>query len=555
VSTHHQTAHTLQQAVILHRQGRIEEAARLYQAVLQSEPKEFDALHFLGLIRLRQGHADEAQKLLRRALNQQPGSAEANNSLGQILAALGRWEEARARYEKALAAKPDAAPVRNNLGIALSELGRHAAAVTEYRRAIALDPTDAAAMGNLGLALTALGRDDEAIASYEQALTAKPGFAEAELNLGNAHLALGRPAAALGWYEQAVRHASTDARMHNNLGRALQALNRHEAALASYAEAATLAPDYAGAQWNLALAHLALGNFAEGWAGYEWRWRDGELTPRALPAPLWTGGDLTGKTLLVHAEQGLGDTLQFARYLPLLAARGARVVFEAQRPLLPVLASLRGVGDLVAAGERLPPFDLQVPLLSLPGIFATTLDSIPRDIPYLRAPAERVAVWRVALAALPRPRIGLVWAGRPGNRNDRQRSLSLGDLAPLLDLPDASIVSLQTELRDGDAALLQRHPGVTLLGERLHDFADTAAVMGELDLVVSVDTAAAHLAGALGCALFLLLPFSAEWRWLRQREDSPWYPTPRLFRQPPPGDWEAVVAQVVAAVARLKGNE
>jgi tetratricopeptide (TPR) repeat protein len=555
VSPQPQTTQALQQAVTLHRQGRLEEAARIYQGVLHAEPKQFDALHFLGLIRFRQGRPDEAQKLLRRALNQQPGSAEANNSLGQILAALGRWDEARARYEKALAAKPDAAPVRNNLGIALSELGRHEAAVAEYRHAVALDPTCAAAMGNLGLALAALGRDEDAIASYEQALAAQPGFAEAELNLGNAHLALGRPAAALGWYEQAVRHAPADARMHNNLGRALQALNRHEAALASYAEAVALAPDYAGAQWNLALAHLALGNFAEGWAGYEWRWRDGELAPRALPAPLWTGGDLTGKTVLVHAEQGLGDTLQFARYLPLLAARGARVVLEAQRPLLPLLASLGGVAELVAAGEELPEFDLQVPLLSLPGAFATTLDSIPRDVPYLRAAPERVATWRAALAALPHPRIGLVWAGSPGNRNDRQRSLSLRHLAPLLDLAGAGIVTLQTELRDGDAALLRRHPGVTQLGERLQDFADTAAVMGELDLVVSVDTAAAHLAGALGRALFLLLPFSAEWRWLRQREDSPWYPSARLFRQPAPGDWDAAVARVAAEVARLRADD
>jgi tetratricopeptide (TPR) repeat protein len=553
MSPQHSTAQALQQAVALHRQGRLEDAARLYERVLEAEPKQFEALHFLGLVRFRQGRPEEAQKLLRRALNQQPGSAEANNSLGQILAALGRWEEAQARYEKALAAKPDFAPARNNLGIALAELGRPEAAIAEYRRAVALEPGYAEAMSNLGLALASLGREEEAIAFFQQALAAKPGFAEAELNLGNAHLALGCPEDALPWYEQAVLHAPGEARMHNNLGRALQALNRHEAALASYAEAVALAPDYAGAQWNLALTHLALGDFARGWAGYEWRWRNGDLAPRALPAPLWTGGALAGKTLLVHAEQGLGDTLHFVRYLPLLAREGARVLLEAQRPLLPLLASLEGIAALVAAGDPLPAFDLQVPLLSLPGAFATTLDTIPRDIPYLSAPPERVALWREALASLPQPRIGLVWAGSPGNRNDRQRSLALRHLAPLLGLPGASIVSLQKELRDGDAALLQRHPNLTLLGDRLQDFADTAAVMSALDLVVSVDTACAHLAGALARPLFLLLPFSAEWRWLRDREDSPWYPSARLFRQPAPGDWGAVAARVAKEIAGMAG--
>jgi len=554
VSPHQSTAQALQQAVALHRRGRLEDAARLYEAVLQAEPKQFDALHFLGLIRFRQGRPDEAQKLLRRALNQQPGSAEANNSLGQILAALGRWPEAKSRYEKALAAKPDFAAARNHLGIALAELGEHEAAAAEYRRAIALEPHYAEARSNLGLALEALGREEEAIACYRQALAAKPGFAEAELNLGNAHLALGRPEDALAWYEQAVRHAPSEARMHNNLGRALQALNRHEAALASYVQAVALAPDYAGAQWNLALAHLALGDFARGWAGYEWRWRNGDLAPRAFSAPLWTGGALAGKTLLVHAEQGMGDTLQFVRYLPLLARSGARVLLEAQRPLLPLLASLEGAAALVAAGDPLPDFDLQVPLLSLPGAFATTLDTIPRAVPYLSPPPERVAAWREALAALPPPRIGLAWAGSPTNRNDRQRSLALARLAPLFDLPGASLVSLQKDLREGDAALLERHPRVSRIGERLGDFADTAAVMSLLDLVVSVDTAAAHLAGALARPLFLMLPFSAEWRWLRGREDSPWYPTARLFRQPRPGDWDAVTARVAAEAARLTGG-
>jgi len=542
----------LEQALALHRQGRLDDAALGYEAVLRAHPKHFDALHFLGRLRFRQGRLDESQKLLRRALNQQPQSAEANHALGQVLAALGRFAEARARYERALAAKPDFAAAHNDLGIALAELGRTAESAESYRRAVALDPAFVAALSNLGLALQSQGREAEAIACFRQALAAEPGFAEASLNLGNTLIGTGEPAAALAAYESAVAHAPGDARMHNNLGRALEALGRDEAALAAYARAAALSPGYAGAQLNLALAHLAQGDFAAGWPLYEWRWRTGDLTPRALPAPLWTGAEeLAGKTLFVYAEQGLGDTLHVARYVPLLAARGARVVFEAQRALLPLLASLDGVASLLAPGDDLPEIDLQIPLLSLPGAFATTLDTLPARVPYLAPPAERVARWRGEIEALARPRIGLAWAGSLANRNDRNRSLPLALLEPVLARPGASLVSLQKDLREGDAAILHRHPQVLPLGERLADFADTAAVMSLLDLVVSVDTAPAHLAGALARPRFLLLPFAGEWRWLRGRRDSPWYPTARLFRQPAPGDWPGAVTELMAALDKL----
>lgn len=545
-------AQAFDQAVRQHQQGRLEDAARLYETALQGNPKHFGALHFLGLVRSRQGRHEEAQKLIRKALNQTPGSAEANNSLGITLAVLGRHAEAKTRYEKALAAKPDFPQARNNLGIALAELGRQEEAMEEYRRAIALDPGYAEAHANLGVALATLDRHAEAIPCYERALARKLGFAEAELNLGNAYFALDRFDEAIGCYEQAIAHAPSVARAHNNLGRALEANNRHEAAIACYAQAVALSPDYAGAQWNLALAHLAIGDFAAGWQGYEWRWRTGDVATRALTQPLWRGdADLAGKSILVHAEQGLGDTLHFARYVPLLARRGARVLLEAQAPLLPLLASLDGLSGLFAAGERLPDFDCQVPLLSLPGAFATTLDSIPREIPYLAPPSDRVARWRTVLSPLPAPLIGIAWAGSSTNRNDRNRSLPLERLLPLLDLPGARFVSLQKELRPGDAALLDAHPAVIRLGERLEDFADTAAVASLLDLVITVDTSIAHLAGALGRPVWIMLPFAAEWRWLRGRDDSPWYRTARLFRQPRPGDWAGIVARLREAATRL----
>jgi tetratricopeptide (TPR) repeat protein len=544
-----QSGEAFEAAVALHRRGRLDDAARLYEAALQRDPKHLDALHFLGLVRSRQGRHEEAHRLFRKALNQQPGSPDINHSLGFTLAALGRHDEALARYEKALAAKADFPQALNNLGIALAELGRHEEAMAAYRRATGLDPNHAEATLNLGLSLIALGRHAEAIPCFEAALAQRPEFAEAALNLGNANFALGAFAAASDAYERAVALAPDSPRGHNNLGRAHEALNRHEAALRCYETAATLDPDYAGAQWNLALAHLALGDFAEGWPRYEWRWRNGDLTPRALPQPLWRGEALAGRTILVHAEQGFGDTLQFVRYLPLLAARGARVLLEAPAPLLPLLASLDGLAGRFAPGDALPDFDCHAPLLSLPGGFATALDTIPRQVPYLAPPAERREAWRAILAALPPgPRVGIAWAGSATNTNDRNRSAPLAALRPLLELPGVAFVSLQKELRPGDAAELARYPRLLALGDRLADFADTAAVVSLLDLVITVDTAVAHLAGALARPVSVMLPFAAEWRWLRGREDSPWYPSARLFRQSAPGDWTGLVARIATAV-------
>jgi tetratricopeptide (TPR) repeat protein len=540
------------QAVAFHGRGELEEAARLYEATLRHDPKHFNALHFLGLVRSRQGRHEEAQRFIRKALNQDPASAEANNSLGMTLAALGRHAEAQARFEKALAARPDFPQARNNLGIALAELGRHPEAIAEYRRAIELDPGYAEAFANLGEALAALDRHDEAIPCYEAALARRPGLVEAALNLGNAHLAFNRLDAAQACYERAIREAPGYVEAHNNLGRALEAMNRHEEAIPCYARAVALALGYAGAQWNLALAHLAIGDFGEGWPRYEWRWRTGDVPCRMLPQPLWRGEDPAGRTILVHAEQGYGDTLHFARYVPLLARRGARILLEAPPPLLPLLVSLDGVAGLFPPGEAPADFDCHISLMSLAGAFATRLETIPREVPYLAPPAAHIARWAALIDALPRPRIGIAWAGSATNRNDRNRSLPLERLLPLLDLAGASFVSLQRDLRPGDASLLERHPGVARWGERFADFADAAAVASGLDLIVSVDTAIAHLAGALARPVTIMLPYSAEWRWLRGREDSPWYPTARLFRQAAPGDWESVVTPLrAAAVQRL----
>jgi hypothetical protein len=317
------------------------------------------------------------------------------------------------------------------------------------------------------------------------------------------------------------------------LGRALAALNRQEEAIGRFARALEFDPSLAQARLNMAMARLALGEYAAGWPDYEARWRSVNYpAPRGYSQPLWDGrADLAGKTILLYFEQGLGDTIQFARYVPLLAQRGARVVLETPKPLARLFRSLPGVASLPCAGDPPPDFDFHAPLLSLPLAFQTTVDSIPASVPYLHAEPVKTEA-----------SIGLCWAGNPSNPNDWNRSIPLADLVPLLEVPGGRFLSLQKILRKGDEEILAGRANVDVESDRRGaDFADTAALVTALDLVITVDTAVAHLAGALGRPVWVLLPFSAHWAWLRERQDSPWYPTVRLFRQPCPGDWRSVI--------------
>ena len=574
-------------AIARGQQGDLEEAVRLMRRALNQNPRLAGAHNDLGNMLEALGRYDEAIERYRRALALEPGLAVAHTNLGHALQALGRPEEAIAHHRQALALKPDLADAHNNLGVALQAQGqpqqavahferalaieprfaeahsnlanalraldRNEAAIAHYERAVALRPGYADAHYNLGNALQALGRHDEAVAAYERALAARPDYAEALNNLGNALFALNRPEEAAGRFEAALAARPDYAEALNNLGNTLQALNRHEAAIPCHARARELQPERAAAAWNEALARLATGDFAEGWRQYEARW-DAEGTGqrrRDLGAPQWRGEALQGRTILLHAEQGLGDTLHFARYVPLVAARGARVVLEAQRPLVPLLAGLPGVAEIVAQGETLPDFDLHSPLLSLPLAFGTRVETIPAEIPYLAAPPERLQRWRAALAPHRRPRIGFAWAGNPANIFDRRRTMPLKHLVPLLATEGASFFSLQKDMRPGDAEMLQGLEGVTALGAELADFADTAAVASELDLIVTICTSLAHLAGGLGRPTWVMLNYSADFRWFRERSDSPWYPTARLFRQSASGDWDGVVARVRAALVEF----
>jgi tetratricopeptide (TPR) repeat protein len=328
----------------------------------------------------------------------------------------------------------------------------------------------------------------------------------------------------------------------------LHALKRHDEALASYERAIALNPDYAEAHWNVCLARLRLGDFRGGWPQYEWGWKAGYRgIERRFAQPRWTGAEpLAGKTLFVHAEQGFGDTIQFVRYVPLVAGAGARVVIEVHPSLVALLSGVQNVSSAVSRGGPLPAFDLHCPLLSLPLAFGTELDTIPARVPYLSAPETHLARWKIRLPRAEGLRIGLTWSGR--NIPDPDRSMALAQLAPLFDLPGIHFVSLQKDLRDSDEAALRGRPGFLHLGPDLADFADTAAVIAQLDLVISIDTAVAHLAGALGKPVWILLPFLSDWRWLLDRDDSPWYPTARLFRQDKARAWDTVIARVRAAL-------
>jgi tetratricopeptide (TPR) repeat protein len=544
----HATAGTFEQAVSLQQQGRTAAAETLYQALLAQNPDHPGALHQLSILRLQQGAFDDALRLIRRVLDRDPNCSEAQVNLGVALHAMNRPADALEHFEKAIQLEPGRADAHYNLGRALQMLKRVAEAGQCYERALALRPDHAEARNNLGNVLLSLNRPQEAIECFEAALALRPDYADAHSNLGIAFHNIERYDEALASYARALAIQPDHADAHNNLGLALRDMNRHEEAIACFERAQAIKPDMVDAQLNEGLARLALGDLDAGWKKYQWR----RLTPsfhrRKTPRPLWLGNwDIAGKTILLHGEQGLGDTLQFARYVPLVARRGARVILAVQQPLAPLMAGFAGVSVLRAQGESIPPYDCYCPLPSLPLAFQTTVETIPAEIPYVCVPPERAAKWRPAIEAISRPRIGLMWAGNLAHPN-RRRWIPLRLLLPLTETHELHFVALQRELPEGDAQLLESAKVATFLGDRQADLADTAAMIAALDLVITVDTAIAHLAGALGKPVWVLLPFSADWRWLRGRADSPWYPTARIFRQPALGDWAGVVTQVGNAV-------
>ena len=541
--------------IVLARQDRLDEAVASYQQALQLKPDYPEAHNNLGTVLGRQSQLDEAIASYQQALRLQPHYPEAHHNLGLVLARQGRLDEAIASFQQALRLQPHYPEAHSNLGKALQELGRCDEAVASCGQALRLQPDSAEAHNSLGLVLAKQDRFDEAVACYQRALHLKPDYPEAHHNLG---IVLGNQDKldeAMASFQQALHLKPDYPDVHHNLGLVLARQGRLDEAVACYQQALHLLPDYPEAHWNRSLAWLLTGRFEQGWPDYEWRWKCKEFVPLPpLHPPRWDGSPLEGRTILVHAEQGLGDTLQFLRYAPLVQRRGGRVILVCQPPLKPLLRRSPGVERLLAYGEALPEYEVHVPLLSLPGLLGTTLESVPAEVPYLDAEPPLVEAWRHRLSAYPGFKVGIVWQGNPQFRFDRLRSIPLTQFAPLARVPGVHLLSLQ---KGAGRDQLSVHRGcfpVTDLGPELDEttgpFLDTAAVMKNLDLVITSDTAAAHLAGALGVPVWVALQEIADWRWLLDREDSPWYPTMRLFRQTRPGEWAEVFEQITEALHR-----
>jgi len=504
--------------VTLHALSRFQDALASYDAAIALWPNGDAVFANRGITLHALKRFDEALASFDHALALRPDNVEALGSRGVTLHMLRRFDEALASYDRALALRPDNAEVHSNRSVTLFELKRFAEALASCDRALALQPDYPEALSSRGNALSVLKRFDEASANYDRALALRPDYAEA----------------------------------HTGLGVTLHALKRFDDELRCYERALAVRPDFVEAHYNGALCRLLIGDFDRGWGEHEWRWEIEQFkhAKRNFAQPQWTGSqEISGKTILLHAEQGFGDTIQFCRYAPRVAALGARVILVVQEALRDLLRSLDGVVQVVSMSDAVPPFDMHCFFLSLPLAFGTRLATIPGETPYLRVSAQAVANWNARLPPRTRPRIGLAWSGRPEHNNDQNRSIDLASFLSPLQGIDATFVSLQREVRAADAVVLQERSDLVHFGKELKDFSDTAALVANLDLVIAVDTSVAHLAGALAKPVWILLPFVPDWRWLLDRDDSPWYPTARLFRQDDSRQWGGAFGRLRAALA------
>jgi len=528
-------------------------ACQLISRAIKSNPDEpLFHLH-LGIALQMGGHFEDALASFDRTIQLKPMLVDAHIGRGYILRGLGRLEEALAAYDKATLINPESADTHRSRGDMLSGMGRMEEALIAYRQAIQINPEDSNTHCNCGVALSMLGRMEDALVSYRKAIRINPAFVRAYNNYGNALRALHRLEESLAAFEQALHISPQCGETHRNRGAALDALGRAEEALIAYEQAIRINPEDAKAHHFYAMSLLLMGDFQRGWKEYEWRWKDKDYTTphRNFNRPLWNGESLHGKTILLHAEQGLGDTLQFIRYVSYVAQAGGRIVVECQKACIKLLSDIEEIDLLVQQGEPLPAFDAHAPLLSLPGILGTTLDTIPGATPYLSAPplsSSLIEQFRMNTKDI---RIGIVWAGNPEHINDRNRSIELTWFHSLLAVPNTRWYSLQVGNRHADLGKTEGFDVTEDTSPYLTDFSVTATVINQLDLVISVDTSVAHLAGALGKPVWVLLPYNREWRWLLNRDDSPWYPDMRLFRQQTRGSWQGVFEEVGNALMEL----
>ncbi len=509
-----------QQAENAYKEGALDQARGSCLAILRWSPSDGRTLCLLALIAADAKQIDDGIGWARKAMAVQPRSAVPHYAMGRVWEAAGRYADAEASYRTAVSLDPSHARAHNNLGAALQMQGKIDAALACYRKALELDPAQPQANQNYAAFVRDPGAQELAIQGYRRQIAQNPNDAAAINNLGNIYVDLGR----------------------------------HEEALSCLERAIALDPGRAETHFSKAFLLLLRGDYAEGWKEYEWRWRIDAFnaSARRFPQPVWDGRRLPGGTTLIHGETGFGDMLQFVRYAPLVAERCAAVVLECQPALKSLLQDFGGVRQVVAQGEPLPSFTAHIPLIKLPGIFGTTLVNVPWQGPYIHADPQRVAQWRALVESGDATdlKVGLVWAGNPANWGDRNRSIALGVLAPLARVPRATFYSLQIGAAGAEAG--SPPAGMKLVDHtaRIRDFADTAALISLLDIVITIDTSVAHLAGSMGVPTWVLLTFSPDWRYHLERSDNPWYPTMRLFRQPYDGDWADAIDRVVDELLR-----
>ena len=504
-------------------EGNFVEAVERFCRLLEMEPKQPVALVGLGIAMSNLGQSDAGAECYSEAILADPHCVEAYFYRGNHRFEQGRFDEAIADYSSAITLAPEFLQAHNNMGMALTRMGQHTQSLAILEKAVSLGPSQPAAHCNLGVAFFNCNEFEKALASYERALTINPAYAEVHNNRANALMELGRTQEAIESYDCAIAHK----------------------------------PEYVEATWNKALALLTIGDFAQGWRLHECRWDRPAFAPikRQFRQPVWLGEEsLVGKSILLHCEQGMGDAIQFCRYAPLVKALGATVILEVHPALMGLMASLAGVDTIVRKGDTLPKFDFHCPLMSLPLAMGTELSTVPAPSAYLMPNPDRIAKWRSRIGEQPSTGlIGLVCSGDPLHRNDHNRTIPLTEM--LTHLPKGlQYVILQRDIRESDRAVIHAHPHILSFEGQISDFADTAALCCLVDQVISVDTSVAHLSAALGKRTHILLPICSDWRWLRVREDSPWYPSARLYRQTAVGQWASVIDGVGKVILDAQKN-
>lgn len=546
-------------ATCLHQQGRPDAVDEWARQALQLNPDTAEAHRLLASSLEMRNRLPEAETGFREALRLDPRLADAHFGLGRVFARTDRHAEAETSFREAVRLNPAAAYAWGALGAALDRLERHSEGADAHREAARLEPLSADRHNNLGVALANAERHPEAEAAYREAVKLDPALFTAWSNLGNALRVQDRLEEAETSLRTALKLREDYPEAHNNLGIVLVQAGKLDEGLKHYDEALRLRPDYPEARMNRSLSWLLEGDYARGWPEYEWRLKVRSKPAPPDPAPRWDGAELNGRTLLVTAEQGLGDCVHFVRYAAAAKARGGTILFDCPPPLVELARTCPGVDVVVPRGDPLPRFDVQIPLLSLPGLFGDPAAAPLPSVPYFSVDAARVERWRAEFAGVKELKVGIAWQGSTAHKGDRLRSVKLTRFAPLAAIPGVKLFSLQKgfgseQLAEPSAAAL----GVTDVGSRIDpDLADAAAVLAHLDLVVIIDTALAHLAGATGRPVWVAVPSAPDWRWLRDREDTPWYPTMRLFRQTVRGEWDGVFGKMaagVAAAARAKAE-